>query len=175
MSSDPEIIRSVRALFGDSAYSADGTLQKKVIADAIFNDARLRIRLEHIVHPAVMKKEDDWFRGLKGAPYGIVEAALIFESGNDRSLDFIIVVDAGEVSRITRTMARSGSSEADVRKRMDAQWPAGKKKELADFVIMNDGTMEELRQKVFFVNTVLQSYARRGRESLQWEEGTEEE
>jgi dephospho-CoA kinase len=72
------------------------------------------------------------------APYSIKEAALIFESGADFELDYVVGVTAPEKTRISRTMARDSISEEEVRRRMERQIPEDEKMRLCDYVITND-------------------------------------
>ncbi len=170
MVTDKIVIREIKRLCGNEAYSLDGQLQREFIARNIFQNSELRKQLEQIVHPIVFRKEDEWFQRQVDVPYALLEAALIFESGNDRNLDFIVAVDADESTRISWIKKRDDESIGNIKKRMDAQLPASTIRELADFVIENNGTMEELQKKIFLLNIILQSYSKRGLNSLHEEE-----
>lgn len=158
MESDPEIMNGVRRLFGAEAYHADGTLNRELVAHAIFGDPRQRKQLDTLVHPpvisALLHTLDTLPAGTR-APYTIVEAALMYESGMHRSLDSVIVVHASEAVRIERLLNREGSSRAEILKRFRAQLPAGEKRERGDFVIMNEGSLASLREKVVFLDMLL--------------------
>lgn len=142
MTEDEAVRSQIVELLGPEAYLPDGSLNRAWIAERVFADEALLQKLNAIVHPAVHRDLQAWFRQQEaiGHPYAIEEAALLFESGGYKMLDKIIVVVAPEAERIRRVMARDGVSEAQVRARMEKQWPEASKAGMADFVIVNDGT-----------------------------------
>ncbi len=79
-----------------------------------------------------------WLGFQKGAAYIIKEAALLFEVGTYEKLDFILLVTAPEDLRIKRIKERDGRTEKEIREIIGQQWPEERKKELADYVIVND-------------------------------------
>ncbi len=141
MTEDEAVRRQIVELLGPEAYRPDGSLNRARIAEQVFADEALLQKLNAIVHPAVHRDLQAWFRQQEaiGHPYAIEEAALLFESGGYKMLDKIIVVVAPEAERIRRVMERDGLSEAQVRARMEKQWPEASKAGMADFVIVNDG------------------------------------
>ncbi len=141
MVEDPELKSRIVALLGPEAYLPDGSLHRQWIAQKVFQDASLLQQLNDIVHPAVHRDLSSWFAGQEamGHPYAIEEAALLFESGGYQHLDKIVVVVAPEALRIRRVMDRDGLTEAQVRARMERQWPEAAKANMADFIIVNDG------------------------------------
>lgn len=151
---------AVRKLLGDEVYGADGMLRRAHVADRIFADARLRKGLERIIHPRVFERIDARVRELSDAdrrPYVVVEAALIFETGMDKRLDAVVVVDAGQEARIARIVSRDGVTRNSVMQRISAQLPQELKKKKADFVIKNEKTLKELETGVKFVDSLLTS------------------
>ena len=92
----------------------------------------------------------------------IIEAALIYEAGLDKKLDAVIVVDAEETTRIMRVRKRDAVTEDSVRARINAQLDVKKKLEKADYVIHNNGTLEELESKVRFLYTIFNLLANEG-------------
>lgn len=153
MTNDENLKRKIIKIFGNEAYIG-GKLNRKFIADAIFTDEKKKKELESVVHPAVIKEILSEFKKLaknKSVNFVIVEAALIFESGFDNELDYVIVVDADEETKIKRVMERDKCSREEVLKRMRSQMDVRKKRELADILLQNDGDIEELRNKVKFL------------------------
>lgn len=127
-----EIIRK----FGNQAYYLNGDLNKEFIAAVIFKNKTALDEMSTIIHKAVY---DDFFLWMNNqqAPYVIMEAAIIFESGGLTHFDRSILVTAPMDLRISRLKNRGMSSE-EIRERMLAQWTDDKKRELADYEIVND-------------------------------------
>ena len=90
-----------------------------------------------MVHPITIKDAAEWIQK-QTAPYIIKEAALIFESGSNKSLDFVIGVKAPKALRIQRAMDRDHISELHVEERISKQMDEDEKLRLCDFVIVND-------------------------------------
>ncbi len=157
-------------VFGTGVVCGDGTLDRGALARLAFREGCLE-KLNDLVHPAVIARQAAWMRGVEAAhPRGvaIIESALVFETrhGNvagetgDASwrtrFDRIVVVTASEEVRVQRYVARVGASthearaaaEADAWARMRTQMPDAEKAALADFVICNEGLLEELHTEV---------------------------
>lgn len=135
--SDPEVRARLIDLAGPDIYNAHGNLNRPRLAGLIFNNERLLQEVNQVVHPAVRRAFHAWAE-LRDAPYVIVEAAILFESGFYRSLHYNILMTAPEELRIQRVMQRDGASREQVVNRIRNQWPEEKKRELADFIITND-------------------------------------
>ena len=151
----------LRDLLGESAFRPDGEVDRAYVASRIFSNRSLQKAVNSLVHPSVEAELDKEFQRLRssGAKAGIVEAALLYESGYYKFLDVMIVVDAPEADRIKRVAGRDGTREADIRKRMRAQWHVEEKLKKADFIIRNAGSPEELENSVRFLATILTSLA----------------
>ena len=155
---DDGVRAAVRKEFGAAVFRKDGTLDRAGLAKEAFASAAATSRLNAIVHPRVFEEIDRRLAQESAArkePYVVIEAALIYESGMDEWLDRVVVVDAPESIRISRVVARDGSTAEEVRQRMKAQWPAREKVRLADVVIVNDRNTLALETKVRFVDTLL--------------------
>ncbi|MDX5319857.1 MAG: dephospho-CoA kinase, partial [Bacteroidota bacterium] len=137
MVENQELVHAIKNLFGEEAYDANGALNRSYIAERAFSDASLLEKLNQLVHPAVAKDFLNWAQE-QSAPYVIKEAALMFESGSFRDLDYVVTVSAPKALRIRRTMQRDGSSKAQVEARMNKQWTEAMRKASADFIIRND-------------------------------------
>jgi dephospho-CoA kinase len=135
---DPQLIAAMKNLFGAEAYLENGKLNSKTIGAQVFADAEKMKQLNALVHPAVKTDFKNWINAQHNVPFILKEAAILFESGTNEGLDAVIVVTAPENLRIRRVMARDKISEADVQKRMAAQWPEAEKIKRATFVIHND-------------------------------------
>lgn len=158
---DPAIREQLTALLGNEAYLPDRSLNRPFIASRIFSNKELQGMVEGIIHPRVEQERERRIAELQsqGHRMVIIEAALIYETGLDRKLDIVVVVDADEKMRIQRTCARLGISEKEVRVRIDAQLDVKKKMEKAGYIIQNNGTQAELESKVRFLYTLFQQLA----------------
>jgi dephospho-CoA kinase len=135
---DPQLIAAIKDLFGADAYLENGKLNSKAIGAQVFADAGKMEQLNALVHPAVKTDFRNWVNAQHNVPFILKEAAILFESGTNEGLDEVIVVTAPEELRIRRVMERDNITEADVKKRMAAQWPEAEKIKRATFVIHND-------------------------------------
>ena len=145
--------------FGREAYLPNGKLDRKRIASIVFNDEMKMMILNSIVHPLVLKEIEyqlDVISPLQAPPYVLVEAALIFESGMEHSLDHVVVVAADEETCVQRVMVRDKISREEVRKRIASQMPQSKKEKLADFVVHNNSSVPDLHSSVKFLDSIFQ-------------------
>jgi dephospho-CoA kinase len=155
---DPAVREQIVRLLGPGAYTPNGPLARPFVAGMVFSDFALLRKLNAILHPPTIRRIQTVAAELPETvrrPYVIVEAALVFESGMDDSLDKVIVVDADESTRIDRVMARDGVERDAVLRRMAAQLPAEVKVSHADFVIRNEENKVSLEEKVRFIDTLL--------------------
>jgi dephospho-CoA kinase len=136
MTENEEIRESIINAFGTESYT-NGKPARKYLADIVFNSEEKLQVLNSIIHPATLLDADQWIKN-QTAPYVIREAALIFESGSDKSLDYIIGVKAPLSLRLQRALQRDELSEQEVMARMNKQMNEEKKLELCDFIIIND-------------------------------------
>jgi dephospho-CoA kinase len=137
MNEDPLLKESIIREFGENSYGKDG-LNRAYLSSFVFNDKEMLLKLNAITHPAVLRDSEDWLQKQRSAPYTLREAALIFESGIDRHLDYVIGVSAPEELRISRTMDRDGLEKEAVIKRIERQFKEDDKMSRCNFVIYND-------------------------------------
>jgi dephospho-CoA kinase len=143
--------------FGPGVLAEDGSLDRKKLGAIVFEAPELRRKLEAITHPRIGARSMQLMAAVaaRGERLAIYEAALLVENGSYRMMQALVVVAASEESQIARVMARDGLDEAAARARIAAQLPVEKKIAVADFVIWNDGTREELEVKVREVHSAL--------------------
>lgn len=150
MTEDPDARAEITAAFGPESYDADGRLNRAYLARRVFSNEADVARINAIVHPRVLAA----FRRARqqaeqdGVALLIHEAALLFESGGDRHLDAVAVVDAPLEERVRRVVARDGVTPEQVRARINHQLPADELRRRADYVIENDGSLAALRGQV---------------------------
>mgnify|MGYP000906280864 CR=1 FL=1 len=137
MNENEIVKKQVKELFGEAAYTNE-ILNRKYLADIVFNNEKQLARLNAIVHPATLKDADDWMNS-QHSPYAIKEAAILFESGAHEHLDYVIGVSAPAPLRIRRAMQRDNVTREQVIARMNRQIDETIKMRLCDFIIYNDG------------------------------------
>ncbi len=136
MNEDEVLKAQIIQHFGAATYPY-GMLDRKYLAGIVFNNpARLEL-LNSLVHPATIRDGEAWMEK-QTTPYAIKEAAIIFESGSQSSLDYVIGVSAPDPLRIHRTMQREHITREEVLVRMSKQIKQIIKMRLCDFVIVND-------------------------------------
>jgi dephospho-CoA kinase len=162
-----EVLQELVRHFGPEILKPDGELDRAKLATLVFDGGRVE-ELNKIVHPAVIRQQDQWMRALgEKDPYAvaIVEAALILEAGVKDRFDRIMVVTCKPAQKVARFAQRTGTSEdaarADVDRRTKAQMPDEEKARRADFVIDNSGTIEETWHQVQRIYSELKVLAKR--------------
>ena len=147
---DPEVIAGIKRLFGEAVYSEDTAgnlvLNRKVVAERVFREPGIRKQVNELIHPKVfMAFQDAVDRARQNRVKVLVkEAAILLEAGGDKGLDFIVVVVSDLEKRIVRAMKKGMGGREEIMSRINAQWPQKMLIERADFVIENNGTVEEL-------------------------------
>ena len=153
MVNDKDLVKNIVSVFGEKSYLKNGELNRKYIADIAFKNKRKLEELNKAVHPAVKRDFENWVNEQE-APYIIKEAALLFETGSYKDLDFNILVTAPLDIRIKRVMMRDNIDKESVLARVNNQMPEEDKMKLADFVIYND-ERHSLIQQVLDLNKKL--------------------
>jgi dephospho-CoA kinase len=139
MNNDTTLKHDIKSGFGPESYSSDGLLNRSYLAKKVFNNERQLQKLNSLVHPAVGKDFKNWVLDNSTAKYLIKEAALIFESGSDKELDYIITVAAPKNIRIDRVIKRDPFRDRkQVEDIMERQLSDEERKELADYELVND-------------------------------------
>ncbi|MBL0146646.1 MAG: dephospho-CoA kinase [Chitinophagaceae bacterium] len=136
MHTDEDLKQQIIRHFGSETYE-NGTLNRQYLSQKVFNNAEQLQLLNSLVHPATIKDAQNWMLK-QTTPYSIKEAALIFESGSEKNLDYVIGVHAPATLRIQRVMQRDGITKEEVLQRIGKQMNEEDKMELCNFVIEND-------------------------------------
>ncbi|MBN3521502.1 dephospho-CoA kinase [Algoriphagus lutimaris] len=137
MANEPDLIQSIQTTFGEEAYLADGSVNRVFLAKEVFSDPEKVKKINALVHPAVAKDFASW-ASRQTSPYVLKEAALIFETGSFKDLDYVINVSSPLKVRVARVLMRdTHRSEEQVNQIIDQQMPDEAKNEMADFIIKN--------------------------------------
>ncbi|WP_167615067.1 dephospho-CoA kinase [Maribellus sediminis] len=132
----PVIRKGLIELFGSDIYTENGTLDRKKLAGYIFNNDIQLQKVNELIHPVVRAEFLAWAKE-QTAPYVIHEAAILFESGFYKMMDYTLLVSAPEKERIARVMKRDKVTEQQVIERIKKQWPDSEKRKLATAEIKN--------------------------------------
>lgn len=137
MAHDDKLRNQISTSFGAAAYSTTGELDRVFLAESVFPNPEKIAALNALVHPVVRKDFEQWI-SQQTAPYLIKEAALLFETGAAKELDYVINVSSPLRVRMARILLRDPHrSEEQVNQIINQQLPDEEKNELADFCIKN--------------------------------------
>ena len=136
----------VVALFGDSILK-DGNIDRRALGDLIFKDPISKTKLEDIIHPFVRREFEEAVASLKGDQVLVYEIPLLVETNAHEKYDLVITVESEMENRIARLRGR-GMHISEIEGRVAAQATREQRIELADFLIENDGSEDELLRQV---------------------------
>ncbi len=139
----------VTELFGPDVIAPDGEIDRQALARRVFSDHEARVALESITHPEVFRLLSEALEDYSGTDRIVIfDVPLLIESGFQDACDAIVVVTASEQTQVARVVRERGMSEDAARARLGAQARTEEKERVADFVIRNDGTTEDLERSV---------------------------
>ena len=140
---------AARELFGDRVLGANGEVSRARIAETVFTDDAARHALESRIHPLVRREIERRFDDAQrqGARVAVAEASQLLEARTESGHDRVLLVVAPEAERLRRWEAKGGDAE-DARRRIASQIAPSQAFDRAHDVIVNDGSLEELRKKV---------------------------
>lgn len=146
------VLQKIVEVFGSKVLKRDGTLDRKQLADIVFQDATARHRLNTITHPTILRRVEEEVERLRVAnPDAIVmiDLPLLLDTVGPEAygIDGVIVVTASPEAQIKRLVARDRLSPKEAQQRLDAQRPVSEKEAEADWVIENNGSVEETRRQ----------------------------
>ena len=136
--------------FGDEVLGADGALDRQALGDLVFSDDTARDILNSITHPLIALAGVEVIAALQNtdSPFILYEAALLVENCTHKMFGALVVVSTEQNTQVRRVMARNDLTEAQARARIESQLPLADKEAVADFIIRNDGSLEELKHQV---------------------------
>jgi len=145
----PEVRDELVGWWGPEILNSAGSVDRKKIADIVFQDDGARARLEGLIHPMLKRMRLEIVKKARGLPSRlvVVDAPLLFEAGVDEECDFVVFVDAPYEQRLERVQVR-GWDAAELERREKAQLPLEEKRRRADDCLVNDGRRDELAVRV---------------------------
>ena len=148
MQEDGELQKKIKQVFGDKSYDANGNLNRKYLAREAFEKGRVE-ELNELVHPVLWKRAGELAQEKEqdGVEIFAKEAAILLSNGRPEGLDFVVIVMADEEQRIQRTAERDQVTVQEIQDRMAQQPDFETLTHLADFLVINDGTKDELKEK----------------------------
>ncbi len=161
---DAEVRKELEKAFGKSIFYRNGRLNRKLLARIVFQDESKTRRLNRIVHPRMVSRVIDEIEKAREDgkhPIIVIDAALIYELNLEHMFDYVIVVSSRMSQRIQRIQERDKLSEREIIYRIQRQLPIEDKMKWGDFVIENNGTLEELEKKARAVYKKLIAIQRR--------------
>ena len=132
-----DVKQKIQNLFTESILNSDNTLDRKKIAEFVFNNPEKLKELNAIVHPEVQLHFKNWVKEHESFPYIIKEVAILFETGGNKQCDKVILITAPKELRIKRAMKRDNLTKKDILVRINNQLPDSEKIKLSDFVVEN--------------------------------------
>ncbi len=148
----PEVKEQLVDAFGQDILDEDGRVERAALAREAFKDRESAGRLNQIVHPPVIREMAERIRALREAckvPLIVLDAPLLVEAGlHAEQCEALLFVDAPENLRRRRMQNKRGMTHDQFRRRSRAQIGPERKRELADFVVGNDGSIEELDEQM---------------------------
>lgn len=148
MANNKDLKNEISQTFGDEAYTEEGELNRSFLAREAFENGRVQ-ELNDMVHP-VLWKESAKIASQKekeGLEIFAKEAAILLNNGRPEDLDYIVLILADENMRIERTAKRDNANQSEIKNRIDKQPDFKTLTHLADFIVYNDGSLDDLKIK----------------------------
>jgi len=142
-------IPAIREQFGEALIAEDGSLNRPAMRNLIFSDLQAKMKLEAIMHPMILDQVLTELGQQKSKPYNIIIVPLLPERPEFQKLvQRILVVECSEEKQIERVINRNSMTESEVRAIISRQTPKAERLLLADDVISNEGSLEDLANHV---------------------------
>ena len=146
-------LQAIANQFGTDVLNKDDSLNRDYLREIVFNNPEARHALEAIMHPAIYDQAMIELNKNKVIPYQILAVPLLFESTRyQKMINRSLVIDCDSATQIDRASKRDGSSKSQIEKIIAAQIPRETRNQLADDIITNNGSLDELKEKVIQLN-----------------------
>jgi dephospho-CoA kinase len=150
ISRDRSLQKELIKTFGNEIFFKDGQLNRRLLASIAFQDEEKTQKLNRLVHPRMVSEvieEMENARFSQKYPLVVIDAALIYEISIEQMFDSIIVVFTSLKNRVDRVMKRDGLTKDEILARVRRQIPLEEKKKWAEYVVDNDGSLEDLEKQ----------------------------
>ncbi|HEX6045804.1 MAG TPA: dephospho-CoA kinase [Pyrinomonadaceae bacterium] len=147
-------LKAVAEVFGEDVLASDGTLDRARMAAIVFGDESKRQQLNHVLHPFIIARQDEIMREWESEDpngIGVIDAALMIESGGYKRFDKLIVVHCRPEVQLERLMLRNNLSLAEAQQRVASQMPQEEKQKYADYLIDTSDGFEPTRTRTIQV------------------------
>lgn len=151
---DKKLAAEIVRVFGKEILNYKGKINLPKLKEKIFASKKNYLAINKIVHPVVINYLNKEARKSK-FDITIIESALLFESGFNKDLDYVVTVYSNKKNRVSRLMLRDEASRNDINHLMKFQIDDKSKMSMSDFVIINNKTLNDLKIQVEFLSTVL--------------------
>ncbi len=151
-------LKALTEAFGEGILNPDGTLNRKQLGAVVFNDESQRQRLNHLLHPFIIARQDEIMNAWEADDpngIGIIDAALMIESGGYKRFDKLIVVHCRPEVQLERLMLRDKLSRDEALRRINSQMPQEEKQKFADYLIDTSDGFELTRNRTIEVHNQL--------------------
>jgi len=140
-------LASIVEHFGTDLLTANGQLNRTILRDRIFKNGEDRLWLEALLHPLIRKRMAEQLAA-QTSPYALLVAPLLFENDLDKGCEASILIDAPEDVQLQRVLARDGGDEDQAKAIIARQMSRTEKRNRADYVIDNNGSLAELESAI---------------------------
>ena len=150
ISKDRSLQKELIKTFGNEIFFKDGQLNRRLLASIAFQDEEKTQKLNRLVHPRMVSEvieEMENARFSQKYPLVVIDAALVYEISIEQMFDSIIVVYTSLNNRVDRVMKRDGLTKDEILARVRRQIPLEEKKKWAEYVVDNDGSLEDLEKQ----------------------------
>ena len=140
-------LAAIQQTFGNWVLLADGSLDRRALREHIFQDPAARQQLEKITHPAIRQSIIQQLQQAQ-SPYVILVSPLLFESNQHQLVQHSLLIDVDEATQIQRASQRDGHNIEHIQQIIAAQMPRHQKQQLANDIVLNNGSLDALYQQL---------------------------
>lgn len=166
LESNEQVRSSIVKLLGQKVL-VDHKIDRKVIGKIVFENLAKKAALEKILHPKLMEDLENRIMNFPTESYIVFEAPLLYEAELEDRFDFVILIKADKNTAVKRAAAKLGIGVPEAAKRLNSQIPQSEKEKVADFIVSNNDSVDELRKRVQLLHSILSSLAKKSEHDSQ--------